>query len=60
MFVAAIGSRVLESRIVRLMPNDITTWIVVPVGIVALGIVAALIPAWRASRIDPQIALRGL
>lgn len=57
-FVAAIASRVLESRIVRLMPNDITTWVVVPTAILCLGIVAALVPAWRASRIDPQVALR--
>ncbi len=59
-FVAAIGSRLLESRIVRLMPNDIATWVVVPIGILCLGIVAALVPAWRASRIDPQVALRDL
>jgi putative ABC transport system permease protein len=57
-FVAAIASRVLESRIVRLMPNDITTWVVVPIAILCFGIVAALVPAWRASRIDPQAALR--
>jgi hypothetical protein len=57
-FVAAIGSRILETRIVRLMPNDITTWVVVPLAILALGVVAALVPAWRASRIDPQAALR--
>jgi ABC-type antimicrobial peptide transport system permease subunit len=59
-FVAAIGSRLLESRIVRLMPNDITTWVVVPCGILCLGVLAALVPAWRASRIDPQAALRDL
>ena len=57
-FVAAIASRVLESRIVRLMPNDITTWVVVPIAILCLGIAAALVPAWRASRIEPQAALR--
>ena len=59
-FVAAVGSRLLEASIVRLMPNEITTWIVVPIGILMLGIVAALLPAWRASRIDPQTALRDL
>jgi putative ABC transport system permease protein len=59
-FVAAIGSRILESRIISLMPNDITTWVVVPTAILGLGILAALVPAWRASRIDPQAALRDL
>lgn len=59
-FVAAVGSRLLEASIVRLMPNDISTWVLVPTSILLLGIIAALVPAWRASRTDPQMALRDL
>lgn len=57
-FVASIGSRLLEATIVRLMPNQISTWVIVPVSILAAGVLAGLVPAWRASRVDPNTALR--
>ena len=53
-------TRLLEYRIVRLMPNDIPTWAAVPVLILAVGIMAAMWPALRASRVDPNVALREL
>jgi predicted permease len=59
-YVAAAGSRWLEASFVRLVPNSIATWIVVPVFILLSGVLAALVPAWRAARVDPNVALRAL
>ena len=57
-FVASVASRLVEANIVRLMPNQISTWVIVPTAILAAGVLAALVPAWRASRVDPSTALR--
>jgi putative ABC transport system permease protein len=58
--LASWSTRLLEARIVNLMPNDIPTWAVVPTLILAIGVFAAWIPARRASRVDPNVALRNL
>jgi ABC-type antimicrobial peptide transport system permease subunit len=58
--LASWATRTLESQIIRLMPNDISTWVVVPILILVIGVVAAWIPARRASRVDPNVALRDL
>jgi len=34
------------------------TFAVMPVVLIALAIAASIVPAWRASRIDPMTALR--
>jgi predicted permease len=59
-FIAAVGSRLIESRRFDLMPNEISTWVVVPLVLVAAGIVAGYFPARRAARVDPNVALRNL
>ena len=43
-----------------LMPNDIPTWVVVPILILVIGVFAGWIPARRAARVDPNVALRDL
>jgi putative ABC transport system permease protein len=58
--LASWATRVLEASIVRLMPNDIPTWVVVPILILAIGVFAGWIPARRAARVDPNVALRDL
>lgn len=58
--IATLGSRLLEHTLVQLMPNEIRTWAIVPMLILATGIVAGCIPALRASRVDPNVALREL
>ena len=42
------------------MPNEISTWVAVPLLMIAAGIVAGLVPARRAARVDPNVALRDL
>ena len=58
--LASWATRILEWKIVSLMPNDIPTWALVPILILAIGVFAAWIPARRASRVDPNVALRHL
>jgi ABC-type antimicrobial peptide transport system permease subunit len=39
-------------------PGDVRVLLAVSMTIVAIAIAAALIPAWRAARVDPLTALR--
>jgi ABC-type lipoprotein release transport system permease subunit len=38
--------------------TDPVTFTLVPLTLVGVGLVASLLPAWRASRVDPIVALR--
>ena len=58
-FLSSVGERLLGVRAGGL-PNEILTWAVVLSGILAIGLVAAFIPARRAAGIDPNVALRDL
>jgi ABC-type antimicrobial peptide transport system permease subunit len=55
---AAVGTRYFESMLFGLEPLDPATFILVPVGFVLLSALAAYVPARRATRVDPLIALR--
>lgn len=58
--LATLSSRVFEHLLVQLMPNEIQTWAVVPILVLMTGVLAACLPALRASRVDPNVALRDL
>jgi predicted permease len=47
-----------ESFLFEVRPHDITIYVAVGIVLLTTGMVAALVPARRASRIDPLIALR--
>jgi predicted permease len=58
--LAALGQQLLAMQIASFFPNEIRTWVVVPVLILAAGLIASLLPARRAARVDPNVALREL
>jgi predicted permease len=53
-----ISSRVLESLLFGLKPTDLPTYVVVCAVVVPAVLLAALLPALRACRVDPLEALR--
>jgi len=52
------ATRVLGSMLFGLSPRDPVTMIAAAAVLVAVATLAAFIPAWRASRVDPMTALR--
>jgi putative ABC transport system permease protein len=57
--VLAIASgRFIAALLYGVAPSDPATMVIVAVTLVAIGALAALVPAWRASRADPLQALR--
>lgn len=58
LFSAAAGTRVLSSLLYEVSPTDTFTFAVVPALLLAVALVASYLPARRATRVDPMIALR--
>ena len=52
-------SRFLASQLYQVRPNDPLTFGVVVLILIGVGALAALVPARRAARVDPAVALRG-
>jgi predicted permease len=55
---ALAATRVLTSMLYGLTPRDPATLVAAALVLLAVATLAALIPAWRASRTDPMTALR--
>jgi ABC-type antimicrobial peptide transport system permease subunit len=55
---AYASTRLLQSLLFEVSTTDTTTFIVVPVVFVVVTVLASVIPAVRAARIDPVGALR--
>jgi ABC-type antimicrobial peptide transport system permease subunit len=56
--LALSTSRVAQNLLFGLSPTDTATLVVAAIVISAMGLIAAYIPARRASRVDPLVALR--
>ena len=56
---AATATRVLASMVYGVTPLDPATFAVAVVALISLGLAAAWVPARRATRTDPLIALKG-
>jgi putative ABC transport system permease protein len=55
---ALVLSRVLQSYLYRTAPTDPLTFLFVATAFVIAGTLACLGPAWRATTVDPMVALR--
>lgn len=55
--LALLVTRLLQSQLVGVNPYDLTTFLLVGLALVCTGIAAVLIPALKASRLDPMKAL---
>ncbi|HEX3745874.1 MAG TPA: ABC transporter permease [Bryobacteraceae bacterium] len=56
--VALIGSRAVESMLFLVTSRDAMTFILVPAILTLVAVLACWIPAQRATRVDPMVALR--
>jgi predicted permease len=52
------AGRAISSLLFGLTPTDPATWAGALAGVALIAVMAAMVPAWRASRIDPMVALR--
>jgi predicted permease len=55
---ALMSARVLESLMFGVTTSDVTTLIASAALLIGIAVSAAVVPAWRAVRVDPMIALR--
>ena len=58
LLLALAGAQVLQSLLFGVNAFDPATFLLVPAGLLALALVAAYLPARRASRVDPVRALK--
>jgi predicted permease len=54
-----ISSRLVTNLLYGVAPNDPTTYIAVSILLTTIALVAMVVPARRASRVDPSVTLRG-
>jgi ABC-type antimicrobial peptide transport system permease subunit len=58
LIVAAAATRLLTSFLYGVSPLDATTFAAIPLVLVLVALLASYLPARRAARVDPIIALR--
>jgi putative ABC transport system permease protein len=56
--IAFAAARVINSMLFGLKATDAITYAAVLVAVMPIVVLAAAIPAWRAARVDPVVALR--
>jgi predicted permease len=56
--LASLGTRYLTNTVGKFLPGEIAPWVQVPILMLVAGVIAAYVPARRAARVDPNVALR--
>jgi putative ABC transport system permease protein len=56
--VAVVGARLIAGVLYHVSVGDPFSWVGAAMILLAVSALANLIPAWRASRVDPSEALR--
>ena len=57
--VLSLGvTRLLQGLLHGVTPADPATFVVVAIVLIAVATIASAVPAWRASRVDPVLALK--
>jgi putative ABC transport system permease protein len=56
--LAAVLAPAMRKLLYGLSPLDPVTFVVVPALLALVALVASALPAWRAARVDPVVALR--
>lgn len=55
---AALSSRFLQGMLFEVSRHDTASFVAVPVLLAAAAVLAAVLPARRATRVEPAVALR--
>jgi ABC-type antimicrobial peptide transport system permease subunit len=51
-------TRLMQGLLYNVRPDDPITFVAVTAGLLAISLLASVLPAWRATRVSPTIALR--
>ena len=57
--IALAGARLIRGLLFEVSATDPLTFVAVAAGLLAVALLASYIPARRATRVDPMVALRG-
>ena len=55
---AAFATRLMNTLLHGVTPGDPATFVAVGIGLSGVSVLASLIPAWRATRVNPVVALK--
>jgi ABC-type antimicrobial peptide transport system permease subunit len=58
LLAAGLASRVLAGQLFGVAALDVSTFVTTPLVLLTVAALASLVPARRASRVDPLVALR--
>jgi putative ABC transport system permease protein len=56
--LALAGGRLVAALLYGVEPSDAWAMLLASCALLVVAVIAALVPAWRAARVDPNVALR--
>jgi ABC-type antimicrobial peptide transport system permease subunit len=55
---AVASSHIMASFVYGISTTDTLTFVLVPLGLIGVVLLACCLPAWRASKVDPMLAMK--